>query len=95
MNVTEERNCALYLNDTVDYETEESYQLEVQLISLQGFINKDFSTTQVTINVADVNDNKPHFVYPDNARTEKFYAAVSDFSPIATTVLQLKVRKRL
>lgn len=92
MNVTEDRNCALYLNNTVDFEAEESYQLEVQLISLQGFINKDFSTTQVTINVADVNDNKPYFIYPDNASTGKFYAAVSDSSPIAATVLQLKVQ---
>lgn len=33
-------------------------------MSLQGFINKEFAVTQVTVNVQDVNDNKPYFIYP-------------------------------
>lgn len=91
VNVTEDRNCAIYLNKSLDYEKEESYQLDIELISLQGFINKDFSTTQITINVADVNDNKPYFIFPTVGNSEKYYAAISDNAPIASTVLQVKV----
>ncbi|KAF5307334.1 hypothetical protein FQR65_LT07051 [Abscondita terminalis] len=90
VNITEERNCALFLNGTLDFEKEESYQLEVQLISLQGFINRDFSTTQVTINVGDINDNKPYFIFPANNRMEKFYSAISHSAPLSTTLIQIK-----
>ncbi|KAF5300091.1 hypothetical protein FQA39_LY11283 [Lamprigera yunnana] len=90
VNITEEKNCALYLNGTLDYEKEESYQLEVQLISLQGFINRDFSTTQVTINVGDVNDNKPSFLFSPNSNQDKYYAALSTNAPLSTTVVQVK-----
>lgn len=92
MNVTEERNCALYLNGTLDFENEESYQLEVQLISLQGFINRDFSTTQVTVNVVDINDNTPFFIYPTSTKPGKYYAAIPNNAPLATTVIQVKVK---
>ncbi|KAJ8937490.1 hypothetical protein NQ314_011880 [Rhamnusium bicolor] len=66
INVTEERNCALYLNDTVDYETQETYHFEVEIMSLQGFINKEFAITQITVNVVDINDNKPYFIFPNS-----------------------------
>ncbi|CAH1132181.1 unnamed protein product [Ceutorhynchus assimilis] len=64
LNVTEDRNCALYLNGSLDFENQEQYVFDVEIMSLQGFINKDFAVTQVTVNVQDVNDNKPYFVYP-------------------------------
>lgn len=81
----------MYLNGSLDYENEESYQLEIQLISLQGFINRDFSTTQVAINVIDVNDNTPTFIYPKNTISGKYYAAVPYNTPLSTTVIQIKV----
>lgn len=90
VNVTKERNCALYLNTSLDYETEETYKIEVQIMSLQGFINKEFSKTQITINVVDINDNKPYFV---NDR-EKYYAAVTDQSPVSTTVTHVKAEDK-
>lgn len=90
MNVTEDRNCALYLNATLDYEIEESYDMEIQLMSLQGFINKDFSITQVSINVGDINDNKPFFIYPTYATGTKFHAALPENAPLATSVIQIK-----
>lgn len=92
MNVTEERNCALYLNDTVDYEEVESYKIEVDLISLQGFLNKEFSRTQVSINIVDVNDNQPFFIKSNNIQ-DKFYAAIPNTTPLATTVIQIKARR--
>ncbi|XP_017776968.1 PREDICTED: protocadherin-15, partial [Nicrophorus vespilloides] len=93
INVTEERNCALYLNQTVDYETEETYNIEVQIMSLQGFINKEFSITEVTIHVADVNDNEPYFIYQPTAKS-KYYAAITKSAPLATTVLQIKAEDK-
>lgn len=90
MNVTQDRNCALYLNASLDYEDQESYEMQVELMSLQGFINKEFSVTQVTINVADVNDNAPYFIYPNYAKANKFYAAIPRNAPLATTVIQIK-----
>ncbi|XP_018578210.1 cadherin-99C [Anoplophora glabripennis] len=89
INVTEERNCALYLNDTVDYETQESYEFEVEIMSLQGFINKEFAIAQITVNVVDVNDNKPYFIFP-STETKKYFAAISTNSPLSTTVTQVK-----
>jgi protocadherin-15 len=90
VNVTEERNCALYLNGTVDFESEESYQIEVQIMSLQGFINKEFAITQVTINIVDVNDNIPYFIYPTGSTSEKYYAAITANSPLSSAVTQIK-----
>lgn len=89
INVTEERNCALYLNDTVDYETQESYQFEVEIMSLQGFINKEFAIAQITVNVLDINDNMPYFIFP-SVETKKYYSAISMNSPLSTTVTQVK-----
>ncbi|XP_050294063.1 cadherin-99C isoform X2 [Anthonomus grandis grandis] len=63
LNVTEDRNCAIYLNGSLDFETQEKYIFDVEIMSLQGFINKDFAVTQVTLNVIDINDNKPYFIY--------------------------------
>lgn len=57
-------------------------------MSLQGFINKEFSIAQITLNVVDINDNEPFFIYSDHLN--KYYAAVSDQSPVATTVTQVK-----
>ena len=79
----------MYLNGTVDYETEETYRIDVQLISLQGFLNKDYTKTQITLNVVDVNDNKPYFIFPGGSK--KFYAAIARNAPIATSVIQIKV----
>ncbi|KAJ8954941.1 hypothetical protein NQ318_000371 [Aromia moschata] len=89
INVTEDRNCALYLNDTVDYETQESYQFEVEIMSLQGFINKEFAIAQITVNVVDVNDNAPYFIFPVPGQ-EEYYAGIAQNSPVSTTVAQVK-----
>lgn len=44
-------------------------------MSLQGFINKEFAVTQVTVNVQDVNDNKPYFIYPFEGEAVQKYTA--------------------
>lgn len=92
VNVTQDRNCALFLNQSLDFETQENYFIEVKLVSLQGFINKEYSKSEVTINVADVNDNIPQFVFPNNKRL-KYYSAVSKGAPLSSTIAQIKVIK--
>lgn len=57
-------------------------------MSLQGFINREFAIAQIAINVIDVNDNEPFFIY--SSGVNKYYAAISDSSPISTTVVQVK-----
>ncbi|CAH0553168.1 unnamed protein product [Brassicogethes aeneus] len=94
INVTEDRNCAVYLNGSLDYEVKESYEMEVQIMSLQGFINKEFSITQISINVMDINDNKPYFIYPSSTTFKKFYAAITNNSPLQTTVIQIKANDK-
>lgn len=86
-NITEDRNCALYLNGSLDYETQEVYNFEIEIMSLQGFINKMFAIAQIAVNVIDINDNKPFFIYSEH---NKYYAAVSDQSPVSTTVAHVK-----
>lgn len=88
--MTSDRNCALYLNDTVDYEDQETYYMEIQIMSLQGFINKEFSIAQIHINIGDINDNVPYFIYPGGTTLKKFYAAIPIYSPLATAVTQIK-----
>lgn len=88
-NVTEAGNCALYLNNTVDFEANDTYVVEVQIKSLQGFINKEFSKAQITIHINDVNDNEPYFTDP-RPENGKFYTAVSSTSALGTTVIQIK-----
>lgn len=90
LNVTQDRNCALYLNASLDYEVQETYEMKVELMSLQGFINKEFSVTDITINVVDINDNSPYFIYPNYAQTDKFFAAIPKNAPLATNVIQIK-----
>lgn len=87
-NITEDRNCALYLNGSLDYESQETYNFEIEIMSLQGFINKEFSIAQITMNVVDINDNKPYFIYTEHL--DKYYAAVSDQSAVSTTVTEVK-----
>lgn len=64
--------------------------MEIQLMSLQGFINKDFSITHITINIGDINDNVPAFIYPNHASTQKYYAAIPENAPLGTSVIQIK-----
>lgn len=83
----------MYLNESLDYEVKENYDIELQLESLQGFVNPMHSTTMISIHVVDVNDNKPRFILHDmdNEITKgKFYAALPFSSPLSTTVTQIK-----
>ncbi|XP_048513669.1 cadherin-99C isoform X2 [Athalia rosae] len=93
-SITEERNCALKLKKSgLDYETNESYRIKIKLESLSGLVNADRNTTMVKIQVLDVNDNKPYFVFPESGREltkGRYFAAISRSAQFASTVLQVK-----
>ncbi|KAL1505298.1 hypothetical protein ABEB36_004893 [Hypothenemus hampei] len=94
LNVTESRNCALYLNGSLDFESEEQYVFEVAIISLQGFINKEYAVAQITVNVQDCNDNAPYFYGGELKNRGKFYAALAADSPLNTGVVQIKAEDK-
>lgn len=78
----------MFLSKSLDYESQEFYSFKIQIMSLQGFINKKFAVAQIAINVIDVNDNKPYFIYPEGH--SKYYGTIYNRSPISTTVTQIK-----
>jgi hypothetical protein len=46
---------------------------------------------QVKVNVVDINDNKPHFIFPNAKFNGKYFGAIPVDSQIGTVVLQVKV----
>ncbi|XP_011338456.1 cadherin-99C isoform X1 [Ooceraea biroi] len=97
-NVTEERNCALRLKKgALDYETTESYQIKIKLESLSGLLNSGRNTTMVKIQVLDVNDNKPEFIFPEanqKLTRGRYFAAIPRTAQFASTVVQVKAHDK-
>ncbi|XP_050665253.1 cadherin-99C isoform X2 [Leptidea sinapis] len=98
VKLTEERDCAIYLNSSLDYETLTEYSLEVQLESIQGLINPDSSRAMVRIHVTDVNDNPPVFIFNEQSTIAgargKYYAIATKDMPLGTNVLQVKAKDK-
>ncbi|XP_031771297.1 cadherin-99C, partial [Apis florea] len=96
--VTEERNCALKLKKgALDYETTESYQVKIKLESLSGLLNSGRNTTMVKIQVLDVNDNKPEFIFPENdpkLSRGRYFAAIPRSAQFGSTVIQVKAHDK-
>lgn len=93
-NITPERNCALYLIKSLDFESKEMYELEIQLDSLQGLVNPMRSSAIIKITVVDVNDNLPEFIFPRNKRSFEngtYFGALSKDASVNSVVLQVKV----
>ncbi|KAL6434099.1 hypothetical protein ACFW04_005920 [Cataglyphis niger] len=97
-NVTEERNCALRLKKgALDYETTESYQIKIKLESLSGLLNSGRNTTMVKIQVLDVNDNKPEFIFPEASQKlakGRYFAAIPRTAQFSSTVIQVKAHDK-
>lgn len=53
--------------------------------------NESIINLQVKVNVVDVNDNRPHFIFPNAKFNGKYFGAISVDSQIGTIVLQVKV----
>ncbi|XP_076383381.1 cadherin 99C isoform X1 [Megalopta genalis] len=97
-NVTEERNCALMLKKgALDYESTESYQIKIKLESLSSLLNSGRNTTMVKIQVLDVNDNKPEFLFPEGNKKlsrGRYFAAIPRSAQFASTVIQVKANDK-
>ncbi|XP_046585956.1 cadherin-99C isoform X1 [Neodiprion lecontei] len=97
-NITEERNCALKLKrGALDYETTESYRIKIKLESLSGLVNADRNVTTVKIQVLDVNDNKPNFVFPEEGKAltkGRYFAAIPRTAQFSSTVVQVKAQDK-
>ncbi|XP_045496430.1 cadherin-99C [Colias croceus] len=98
VRLTEERDCAIHLNASIDYENITEYSLEVQLESIQGLINPESSKAVINVHVTDVNDNAPVFIFNEQSTIagakEKYYAIATKDMPLNTNVLQVKAKDR-
>lgn len=98
VKLTSERDCAIYLNQTLDYETATEYSLEIQLESIQGLINPESNQAVIKIHVTDVNDNIPIFVFNEQSNIsgakEKYFAIATKDMPLGTNVLQVKAKDK-
>ncbi|XP_069688978.1 cadherin-99C isoform X2 [Periplaneta americana] len=90
-NITEDRNCELRLKSgSLDHEKKSEYQIEIKLDTLSSLVNPTRSTATVKINVVDLNDNRPHFIFPNDKFNGKYFGAIPMDSQIGTIALHVK-----
>nr|CAD7426011.1 unnamed protein product [Timema monikensis] len=98
VNVTEDRNCELRLKKAeLDHENQTNYILKLRLNTLSGLVNPDRNTTMVKIHILDINDNEPHFIFPESSNQVakgKYFGAIPQDSVIGTSVLQVKAEDK-
>ncbi|XP_022127286.2 cadherin-99C [Pieris rapae] len=98
VKLNEDRDCAIYLNSSIDYETLTEYSLEVQLESIQGHINPESSKATINVHVKDVNDNAPVFVFNEQsniaAAKGKYFAIATKDMPLDTNILQVQAKDK-
>ena len=77
----------------LDREVSAFYDLVMELDTLSAFANPRRRSTRIRVDVADVNDNAPQFVYDQGGIVEDQYlVAVPDSLPVGADVFQIKVR---
>ena len=91
IKASSDRHCELRLKRPLDYETVTSYSVVVRLDQQQ---QHDKATTRVDVNVIDVNDNSPRFVfkYPENRHAGaggKYYAALASDASVSSILVQV------
>lgn len=95
VKLNEDRDCAIYTNASIDFETLSEYSLEVQLESIQGLINPESSKAVINVHVKDVNDNAPVFLFNEQssiaAAKGKYFAIATKDMPLDTNILQVQV----
>ncbi|CAH2244012.1 jg2522 [Pararge aegeria aegeria] len=98
VKLTEERDCAIYLNSSLDYESLTEYSLEIQLESIQGLINPEANKAVIRVHVTDVNDNAPMFIFPEQSTIigakGKYFAIATKEMPLGANVLQVKAKDK-
>ncbi|XP_054265721.1 cadherin-99C-like [Macrosteles quadrilineatus] len=99
VRVTEDRNCELRLVAALDREETSEYQLTLQLDTGLLVNNTNaITSTSVKIQVLDVNDNIPVFLYPESSRRfkkEKYFGGVAaDRRDVGAHVLDVKAEDK-
>ena len=95
IKASSDRHCELRLKRPLDYETVTSYSVVVRLDQQQQPQQQhDKATTRVDVNVVDVNDNSPRFVfkYPENRHAGaggKYYAALASDASVSSVLVQV------
>ncbi|XP_023225888.1 cadherin-99C-like, partial [Centruroides sculpturatus] len=89
----EARDCEIRTRDQgLDYEKTSRYTLIINLNTVEGFFGSSRLTTQVIINIIDINDNRPQFVIPprySQLTSNRYLAALSSDAPVGTKFFQV------
>ncbi|XP_067139114.1 cadherin-99C isoform X2 [Centruroides vittatus] len=89
----EARDCEIRTRDQgLDYEKTSRYTLIINLNTVEGFFGSSRLSTQVIINIIDLNDNRPQFVIPprySQLTSNRYLAALSSDAPVGTKFFQV------
>ncbi|XP_073993428.1 cadherin 99C isoform X1 [Rhodnius prolixus] len=98
-NITGEKICELRLAEgKLDHEKQTEYILKLRLDTLADYLShENRSTTTVKVQVQDINDNSPQFIYPSYAKIfkkDKYFGAVAKDKKELRGVLQVKAEDK-
>lgn len=92
----ENKDCEIRVRaQKLDYETQSKYLLTAQLQTPYGLSSQSRQITQVTINIADLNDNRPVFIVPARyayLTGDRYVAAIARDAPPDSQVIQLQAK---
>lgn len=86
--------CVVGLVKPLDFESKNSHELEIKLLSENHQVNPNKNFAKLHIIVQDTNDNSPEFVFKDSfiqkGKNGTYYAVISPNADLDTAVLQVK-----
>ncbi|KAK7603537.1 hypothetical protein V9T40_003536 [Parthenolecanium corni] len=92
--ISPDKNCSLRVKDAkLNYEHEESFKLKIRLDSVAGYVNPARSIANVNVEVVDVNDNEPRFIYPktiERFAKQAYFGAIARDEKVSSSVIQIK-----
>ncbi|RWS15678.1 protocadherin-15-like isoform X1 [Dinothrombium tinctorium] len=96
ITVSDQKDCELRVRDQqLDYEKQSKYFLTIHLNAVGGLTGISRLITQVTINVIDVNDNRPEFIIPKryaHMTGSRYVSAIAIDAPADSQVVQVKAK---
>ena len=93
--LTTNGDCNLIYNKgPLDHEANVRYDVDLRINTLSAYANPRRTAAKVRIDVADVNDNAPQFVYEGEASselvTDQYLVAIPDATSVGAAVFALK-----